>query len=94
MSFFLITDHSTSASSAIVWWMISCTFPLKRNSTKSVLHILYIVEYNSMLLRNWFSSPCVPSNVGMLSSTSLGMSAPYRVMVGLGTVVISDTFGS
>ena len=94
MSFFLITKYSTSVSSAMVLWMISCTFPLEHSSTKSVLRILYIVEYDSMVLRNWFSSPCLPLNVGMLSSTSLCMSAPYQVMMGLCTVVISDTFGS
>ena len=74
--------------------MISCTFPLECSSTKSVLCILYIVEYDSMVLKNWFSSPCLLSNVGMLSSTSLDTSALYQVMVGLGTVVISDMFGS
>ena len=30
----------------------------------------------------------------MLSSTSFGMSAPYRVIMIFGTVVISDTLGS
>ena len=94
MSFLLIIDHSTSASSCNAWCMISCTFPLDRSITKSVLHILYMVEYDSMVLKNWFSSSGFLSNVGMLSSTSLGTSAPYRVMVGLGTVVISDMFGS
>ena len=33
-------------------------------------------------------------NVGMLSSTSFGMSAPYRVIIVFGTVAISDTLGS
>ena len=73
--------------------MISCTFPLDRSITRSVLCILYTVEYDSMVLKNWFSSPCFLSNVGMLSNTSLGTSALYHVMIGLGTVAISDTFG-
>ena len=83
-----------SVSSAMAWSMISCTFSLEHSSTKSVLHILYIVEYDSTVLRNWFSSPCLLSNVGMLYGTSLGMSAPYQGMMGLCTVVISNTFGS
>ena len=53
-----------------------------------------MVEYDSMVLKNWFSSPGFASNVGMLSSTSFGMSAPYCVIVVLGTVAISDTLGS
>ena len=88
-----MTDHSMSASSARAWCMNSCTFPLDRNITKSVLRILYMVEYDSMVLKNWFSSPGFPLNVGMLSNTSLGTSAPYHVMIGLRTVVISDTLG-
>ena len=83
-----------SASFAMAWWMISCTFPLEHSSIKSVLHILYIVEYDSMVFRNWFSSACLQLNVGMLPSTFLGMSAPYQVMMGLCTVVISNMFGS
>ena len=94
MSFLLIADHSTSASSCSAWCMISCTFPLARIITKSVLCILYMVEYDSMVLKNWFSSPGFPSNVGMLSSTSFGMSAPYHVIMVLGIVAISDTLGS
>ena len=46
-----------------------------------------------MVLKNWFSSPGFPSNVGMLSSTSFGMSTPYRIILVLGTVAISDTLG-
>ena len=53
-----------------------------------------MVEYDSIVLKNWFSSPGFPSNVGMLSSTSFGMSAPYRVIIVFGTVAISDTLGS
>ena len=53
-----------------------------------------MVEYDSMVLKNWFSSPGFPSNVGLLSSTSFGMSDPYRVIVVFGTVAISDTLGS
>ena len=68
-----------SVSSCDAWCMISCTFPLDRSITKSVLRILYMVEYDSMVLKNWFSSPGFPSNVGMLSSTSFGTLAPYRV---------------
>ena len=74
--------------------MILCTFPLDHSITKSVLRILYMGEYDSLVLKNWFSSPGFLSNVGMLSSTSLGMLAPYRVIMGLGTVAISDTLGS
>ena len=51
-------------------------------------------EWSSEVLWSGSESLCLLSNVGMLSSTSLGMSAPYRVMMGLCTVVISDTFGS
>ena len=58
--------------------------------TKSVLHILNMVEYDSMVLKNWFSSPGFLSNVGMLSNTSFSTLAPYCVIMGLGTVVISD----
>ena len=47
-----------------------------------------------MVLKNWFSSPGFPLNVGMLSSTSFAMSAPYLAIVFLGTVAISDTLGS
>ena len=82
-----------SASSCNMWCMISCTFPLDRSITKSVLHILYMVEYDSMVLKNWFSSPGFPSNVGMLLSTSFGTSTLYHVIMVLGTVVISDTLG-
>ena len=53
-----------------------------------------MVEYDSVMLKNWFSSPGFPSNVGMLSSTSFGMSAPYCVIVVFGTVAISDMLGS
>ena len=53
-----------------------------------------MVEYDSIVLKNWFSSPSFLSNVGMLSSTSLGTSALYHVMIGLGTVAISDMLGS
>ena len=74
--------------------MISCTFPLDHSITKSLLCILYIVEYDSMVLKNWFSSPGFPSKVDMLSSTSFGISAPYHVIMGLGTVAISDMLGS
>ena len=88
-----MSDHSTSGSLAIAWLMISCAFPLDRGSTRSVLHTLYIVEYDSMVLRNWISSPCLPSNTRMLSNTSLGMSAPYLVIGGLCIVVISDMLG-
>ena len=94
MRFLLIADHSTSASSCSAWCMILCTFPLAHIITKSVLRILYMVEYDSIVLKNWFSSPGFPSNVGMLSSTSFGMSTPYRVIVVFGTVAISDTLGS
>ena len=45
------------------------------------------------MLRNWFSSPGFPLNVGMLSSTSFGMSTPYHVIVVFGTVAISDMLG-
>ena len=47
-----------------------------------------------MLLKNWFSSSGFLSNVGMLSSTSFGTSAPYHIIVVLGTVGISDMLGS
>ena len=47
-----------------------------------------------MVFKNWFSSPGFPSNVGMLSSTSFGTLALYRVIMGLGTVAISDLLGS
>ena len=94
VSFLLITDHSMSASSCSVWCMISCTFPLALIITKSVLRILYKVEYDSIVLKNWFSSPGFPSNVGMLLSTSFGMSALYHVIVVFGAVAISDTLGS
>ena len=93
VSFLLIADHSTSPSSCSMWCMISCTFPLTCIITKSVLHILYMVEYDSIVLRNWFSSPGFPSNVGMLLSTSFGMSALYHVIMVLGTVAISDMLG-
>ena len=53
-----------------------------------------MVEYDSIVLKNWFSSPGFLSNVGVLSSTSFGMSAPYHVIVVFGAVVISDTLGS
>ena len=53
-----------------------------------------MVEYDSIVLKNWFSSPGFPSNVGMLSGTSFGMSASYRVIVLFGTVAISNTLGS
>ena len=53
-----------------------------------------MVEYDSIVLRNWFSSPGFPSDVGMLLSTSFGMSAPYHVIAVFGTVAISDTLGS
>ena len=46
------------------------------------------------MLKNWFSSPGFPSNVGMLLSTSFGMSAPYHVIMVFGTVAISDMLGS
>ena len=46
-----------------------------------------------MVLKNWFSSLGFPLNIGMLSSISFGMSTPYRVIVVLGTVAISDTLG-
>ena len=90
----MITDHSTSASSCSVWCMISCTFPLALIITKSVLCILYMVEYDSIVLKNWFSSPGFPSNVSMLSSTSFGMSDLYHVIVVFGAVAISDMLGS
>ena len=73
--------------------MISCTFPLACIITKSFLHILCMVEYDSMVLKNWFSSPGFPSNVGMLLSTSFGTSALYDVIMVLRTVVISDMLG-
>ena len=88
-----MSDHFTSGSSTIAWLMISCAFPLDCSSTRSVLHTLYIVEYDYMVLRNWLSSPCLPSNAGMLSNTSLGMSAPYLVIGGLCIVVILDMLG-
>ena len=53
-----------------------------------------MVEYDSIILRNWFSSLGFPLKVGMLSSTSFGMSTLYHVIVALGTVVISDMLGS
>ena len=53
-----------------------------------------MVEYDSMVLRNWFSSPGLPLKVAMLLCTSLGMSAPNRVIMVLSTVAISDTLGS
>ena len=53
-----------------------------------------MVEYGSIVLKNWFSSPGFPLNVGMLSSTSFGMSTPYQVIVVFGTAAISDTLGS
>ena len=53
-----------------------------------------MVEYDSIVLKNWLSSPGFPSNVGMLSSTSFGMSALYCVIIVFGTVVISDMLGS
>ena len=74
--------------------MISCTFPLDSSITKSVLRILYMVEYDSMVLKNLFSSPGFPWNVGMLSSTSFGTSALYHVIMGLSTVAISNTLDS
>ena len=52
-----------------------------------------MVEYDSMVLKNWFSSPGFLSNVSMLSSTSFGMSSLYHVIVVLSTVGISDTLG-
>ena len=64
-------DHSMSGSPAIAWLMISCAFPLDRSSMRSVLCTLYIVEYDSMVFRNWVSSPGLPLNTGMLSNMSL-----------------------
>ena len=83
MNFLLMSDHSTSGSSAIAWQMILWTFPLEYNSTRSVLHTLYIMEYDSIVFRNLLSFPCLPSNAGMLSNTSLGISAPYQAIGGL-----------
>ena len=59
---------------------------------RSVLCTLYIVEYDSMVFRNWVSSPGLPLNTGMLSNMSLCMSAPYLVIGGLCIVVISDIY--
>ena len=53
-----------------------------------------MVEYDSLVVKKMFSSPGFPTNVDLLSCTSLGTSAPYHVMIGLGTVAISDTLGS
>ena len=89
-----MSDHSTSGSSAIAWLMILCAFPLECSSTRSVLHTLYIMEYDSMVFRNWLSSPCLPSNAGMLSSISLGISAPYLVIGGLCIVIFWGMLGS
>ena len=83
-----------SASSCSTGCRISCIFPLASIITKSVLCILYMVEHDSIVLKNLFNSLGFPSNVGMLSCTSFGMSTPYLVIVVLGTVAISDTLGS